>query len=264
MSTPYAKKSLGQHWLEDSASLQAMVDAAEVTSGDVVLEIGPGYGTLTEQLLARGAEVHAVELDESLAQNLKNKFQNENFQLHLTSILEFDLTQLPPDYKVVANIPYYLTSNLIRVMSESSNQPDCAVLLVQKEVAERVTALPGDMSLLSVSAQFYWQAELGRVVEAQLFTPPPKVDSQILVLKRRSEPLFPGIDVRAYFQLVKAGYSGRRKTLENALSGGLHLPKQLTGALIAQSGFDPMIRAQSLSLEMWHKLYLAWQALPKE
>ncbi len=259
---PFAKKRLGQHWLEDNDSLQAMVDAGQVGEGDVVLEVGPGYGTLTELLLARSASVEAVELDETLAAQLRAKFAREPFQLHMTSILEFDFTSLPPDYKIVANIPYYLTSNLIRVISETSNQPACAVLLVQKEVAERVAALPGDMSLLSVSAQFYWQVSVGRIVKSELFTPPPKVDSQILVLKRHPSPLFPDVEIKRFFRLVKAGYSGRRKTLENALSGGLGISKQVAAALLAAAELPPMIRAQSLSLVQWHNLYQVWQAQP--
>lgn len=254
MNEPWAKKSLGQHWLHDAAALAAM--AEDVETGDTVLEVGPGTGTLTDVLLAKGAHVVAVEKDESLLKALNQKFGARDFTLHNQSIMEFDLTALPPDYKVVANIPYYLTSNLIRTLSESPNQPLSAVLLVQKEVARRVAAEPGDMSLLSVSAKFYWEVSLGLEVPARLFTPPPKVDSQILQLRRRAQPLYPGIDTRKFFQTVKAGFGERRKTLSNSLAGGLRLEKIQANELLKQAGIDPGLRAQALSLDDWHKLYL--------
>jgi 16S rRNA (adenine1518-N6/adenine1519-N6)-dimethyltransferase len=172
-------------------------------------------------------------------------------------ILSFDFTALPPRYKLIANIPYYLTSNLIRVISETTNPPEVAVLLVQKEVAERVAARPGDMSLLSVTAQYYWEVSLDRVVLAELFTPPPKVDSQILVLTRRAQPLFPNLDTKDFFRLVKAGYSQRRKTLLNSLSGGLQLDKPAVKLLCESVDIDPKRRAQTLSLQEWYNLYLS-------
>lgn len=254
MNEPWAKKSLGQHWLHDAAALAAM--AEDVKTGDTVLEVGPGTGTLTEVLLAKGAHVIAVEKDESLLKALNQKFGARDFTLHNQSIMEFDLTELPDGYKVVANIPYYLTSNLIRTLSETSNPPFSAVLLVQKEVAERVAAQPGAMSLLSVSAQFYWEVSLGLEVPARLFTPPPKVDSQILQLRRRAQPLYPDIDTRKFFQTVKAGFGERRKTLSNSLAGGLRLEKIQANELLKQASIDPGLRAQALGLDDWRKLYL--------
>lgn len=252
---PQAKKALGQHWLHDAASLEAMCVAGDVRPGDVVLEVGPGTGTLTQRLLDHGAQVIAVELDSSLAQNLERTFANRDFSLVQQSILMYDLTTLQPDYKLIANIPYYLTSNLIRVISESPNQPACAVLLVQKEVAQRVAAQPGDMSLLSVTAQYYWQVSLGPLVPAQLFTPPPKVDSQILILERRAELLFPSVNVQDYFRLVKAGFSNRRKTLHNSLAGGLHMAKPQASDVLTAAGISPQVRPQELSLQQWYALY---------
>ena len=255
MNEPWAKKSLGQHWLHDQASLDAMSNAADVKTGDVVLEVGPGTGTLTNVLLDRGARVVAVELDERLARDLRQKYEGKDFRLHMESILEFDLTTMPAGYKLVANIPYYLTSNLIRTLSESINPPGIAVMLIQKEVAERVVAGPGAMSLLSVSAQFYWETSLAEEVPARLFTPPPKVDSQILVLHRRSSPLFKDIDSKKFFQIVKAGFGERRKTLGNSLSGGLRMSKDDARAKLEQAGIDSGLRAQALTLDEWHKLY---------
>jgi len=241
--------------LHDAATLAAMCDAAEVSTDDTVLEIGPGLGTLTALLTGRARAVVAVEFDESLAQALPGQVSADNLSTVHQDILRFDLTTLPKNYKLVANIPYYLTSNLIRVISESINPPALAALLVQKEVAQRVAASPGDMSLLSVSAQFYWEVSTGREVPAALFTPPPKVDSQILILKKRAKPLFPGTDIQAFFQIVKAGFSSRRKTLLNSLSGGLRLSKEAAGKLLEGAGIDPQLRPQSLSLPQWHSLY---------
>jgi 16S rRNA (adenine1518-N6/adenine1519-N6)-dimethyltransferase len=252
---PLTKKSLGQHWLTDITCLQAMCDAASLTTADTVLEIGPGLGTLTELLVKQASSVIAVEFDEALAAELPTRVPAQNLRTERADILRFNLTTVSAPYKVVANIPYYLTSNLIRLLSESENPPEVAVLLVQKEVAERVAAKPGDMSILSVTAQFYWEVSLGRTVEAALFTPPPKVDSQILILTRRKTPLFPDTVSGRYFQIVKAGFSQRRKTLLNSLSGGLHLSREQTVGLLTRAGIEPSTRAQTLSLEQWHALY---------
>jgi 16S rRNA (adenine1518-N6/adenine1519-N6)-dimethyltransferase len=249
------KKSLGQHWLDDETSLDAMVEAAEISLEDNVLEIGPGPGTLTEELVASAKHVTAVEFDEALARKLPGRVQADNLTVVQSDILGFDLTSLPPDYKVVANIPYYLTSNLLRVLCESSNHFSKAAILIQKEVAERVCAGPGGMSLLSVSVQYYCEASLGMVVPAELFTPPPKVDSQILKLTYRTTPLFPDTDTKTFFRLVKAGFSQRRKTILNSLSAGLRLDRVATTKLLGAAGITPTVRAQALDLNQWHTLY---------
>ncbi|MGH7142332.1 MAG: 16S rRNA (adenine(1518)-N(6)/adenine(1519)-N(6))-dimethyltransferase RsmA [Candidatus Saccharimonadales bacterium] len=252
---PFAKKSLGQHWLTDQASLQAMCLAAGIAPNDTVLEIGPGIGTLTELLVQRVASVVAVELDSELALKLPERVSSPNLQVVQKNILDLDLNTLPRGYKVVANIPFYLTSNLIRKLSESDNQPIQVALLVQKELAKRVAAKAGDTSLLSISTQFYWEVSLGRVVPAILFEPVPKVDSQILVLKFRPKPLFPSVDHKMFFQIVKAGFAGRRKKLLNSLSSGLRLNKATVSQLMVAAKLDPSLRAQNLALEDWYRLY---------
>lgn len=251
------KKSLGQHWLHDQASLEAMCEAAEIESDDTVLEIGPGLGTLTELLVKKAKQVVAVEFDESLARQLPNRVPADNLDVVSQDILSFDFTGLPLGYKIVANIPYYLTSNLIRVISETSNKPSQVALLVQKEVAQRVTAKPGQMSILSVTAQFYWEVNLGREVPAKLFIPPPKVDSQILILNKRTHPLFQDTDTKNFFRLVKAGFSQKRKTLLNSLSAGLQIDKEIVKTVCNSVDIDPSRRAQTLSLVEWHNLYLS-------
>lgn len=253
--SPKTKKSLGQHWLTDPASLDAMLEAADVQSSDTVLEVGPGPGALTGRLVGHAAHVIAVEFDAELARALPVRVPAKNLQVVQQDILKFDLTMLPLGYKIAANIPYYLTSNLLRVLCESPNHFSTAALLVQKEVAQRVCAKPGDMSLLSVSVQFYCQATLGKLVPAALFTPPPKVDSQILQLTYRSEPLFDDVDTRLFFRLVKAGFSQRRKTLLNSLSAGMRWDKLTTTHVLEAADIAPSTRAQNLSLDDWYALY---------
>jgi 16S rRNA (adenine1518-N6/adenine1519-N6)-dimethyltransferase len=257
-ASPEPRKSLGQHWLDDPASLEAMCGAAEVGPKDTVLEIGPGPGALTGRLVKRAGRVIAVELDEKLARELPSRVPASNLDVVQADILRFDFGQLPPGYKVVANIPYYLTSNLIRVLSEATNPPARAALLVQKEVAGRAAAQPGDMSLLSVTAQYFWQVRLDMVVPAALFTPPPKVDSQILVLEQPGEQLFPGVDSKLFFRLAKAGFAQRRKTLLNSLSAGLHLSREAVETMCGEAGVAPGRRPQTLSLGEWHMLYRAY------
>lgn len=260
------KKSLGQHWLHDDATLEAICDAAGVAAGDAVLEVGPGLGTLTRKLLQRGANVTAVEFDPNLATSLQTHLSEDSplkmgdlgrLTVVEGDILRFNLQQLPEGYKVVANIPYYLTSNLIRVLCESPNPFSQAALLIQREVAERVCAEPGQLSLLGISAQFYCDVSLGAFVPAALFTPPPKVDSQVLRLTYRKTPLFADVDTKSFFRLVRAGFSQKRKTLLNALSAGLSLSKEDTRCLLDQAGIAPSSRAQALSLDEWHRLYVS-------
>lgn len=250
-----AKKSLGQHWLNDPSTLQVIADAAELSPEDPVLEVGPGLGSLTKQLTEHAGKVIAVEIDKDLVKRLAVELKSDNLEIINADILKFDLGQMPRDYKVVANIPYYLTANLLRTLSTSNNPPSMMVLLVQKEVAERLAARPGQMSLLTVSAQFYYEVKLGRIVPAEMFSPPPKVDSQIVVLHRRKRPSFENMDESRFFRLVKAGFSERRKKLRSSLSGGLSIEKDRVDELLRLSGINPASRAQELSLEQWGKLY---------
>lgn len=240
-----------------------MVAAGEVTTDDYILEIGPGLGSLTQVLIDHGAKVLAIELDETLSSMLKNKLSDPNDKLRVIQqdILKFNFNQLPTDYKIVANIPYYLTSHLIRVLAETANPPSIVVILVQKEVAQRVSAKPGDMSILSVSAQMYFEVSLGRIVPAILFNPPPKIDSQILILKRRETPLFKDINQETLFRVVKAGFSERRKKLRSSLSGGLGIEKLLADELLERAKIDGSLRAQNLSLEDWLRLAKTWHKL---
>jgi 16S rRNA (adenine1518-N6/adenine1519-N6)-dimethyltransferase len=254
------KKSLGQHWLFDSKSLGAICDAAQIGPEDTVLEIGPGLGPLTVELTARAKQVIAVELDEELARKLPARVPAPNLTVVHTDVLQFDLSQLPAGYKVVANVPYYITSKIVQFLLESATPPERAVLLVQKEVAQRLAAAPGDMSILAISAQLYAEVQLGPIVTADKFDPPPKVDSQVVAFARRTEPLFPDTDLKLFFRVVKAGFSEKRKTLRNSISGGLALSKQDAEALLQAAGINSADRAEKLSLQQWHDLTAAFAA----
>lgn len=254
------KKELGQHWLTDEGILTAIADAAQVTHDDRILEIGPGKGTLTAVLSNRASTVTALEFDADLLGMLRSRFSGSNVTIEQGDIRKFNFNTFPHPYKIVANIPYYLTSHLIRAISETENPPTVAVLLVQKEVAERLCAGPGQMSILAVTAQFYFDCSLGIPVPAHYFMPAPKVDSQVVVLKRRVEPLF-DVDPQAYFKVVKAGFSVKRKTLKNAFSGGLMLSKADTLLLLESAGIRPTARAQELSLDEWFRCFLKYTDL---
>lgn len=258
MTDIHTKKELGQHWLHDESILDAIVEAGEVAEKDFVLEIGPGLGTLTQKLADTGAQISALEFDKDLLGSLRKKFKNcNNVAILEGDIRTFNFSELPKDYKIVANIPYYLTSHLIRSISESDNSPSLAVLLIQKEVAERLCAKPGQMSILSVTAQFYFECFLDIEVPAEYFTPPPKVDSQVVVLKYRKSKLF-DVDEKQFFRVVKAGFSEKRKTLRNSLSGGLAISKEQAEKLLKKTRIDSGKRAQELSLDDWRELYLEY------
>ncbi len=252
MSGP--NKALGQHWLHERTVLEHIADCANVQPEDTVLEIGPGLGTLTAELLRRSQKVVAVEFDAELARKLPAQFPGKNLEVLHQDILSFDLTALPLGYKVVANVPYYITSKIVQLLMTSPNKPSIAVLLVQKEVAERIAAEPGNMSILAVSAQMYAEASLGDVVPAELFTPPPKVDSQVVVLRTRSQPLVSAKDEREFFRVVKAGFSAKRKKLRSSLSGGLGISKQDVEILLQKADISPDARAEDLGISDWLRL----------
>ena len=247
-------KSLGQHWLRDREVLADIADGAQLTPEDTVLEIGPGLGTLTSELLRQAGRVVAVEFDPALARKLPGQFPGKDLTVIHEDILQFDLSSLPAGYKVVANVPYYITSKIVQRLMTSANRPTMSVLLVQKEVAERLAATPGDMSILAISAQVYAEVRMGAVVPAELFTPPPKVDSAVVVLQTRPVSLIDGLDERVFFRVVKAGFSARRKKLRSSLSGGLGLAKSDIETLLAAAAISPDARAEDLSIADWRRL----------
>lgn len=244
-------KSLGQHWLKDPDVLADIAEAAALVESDTVLEIGPGLGTLTSRLLERAKSVVAVEFDAALARKLPGQFPGKNLEVINQDILQFDPSSLAADYKVVANVPYYITSKIIQRFSETSNPPSVMVLLIQKEVAERLAAGPGDYSILAVAAQVFHEVELDQVVPSELFTPPPKVDSQVVILRRRALPLVDKAYQADFFRLVKAGFSAKRKKLRSSLAGSLRLSKPVVESLLNQAAIEPNARAEDLSIDQW-------------
>lgn len=234
--------------------LAAIADSADLAPSDTVLEIGPGLGTLTSELLRRAGQVIAVEYDAELARKLPGQFPGTNLDVVHQDILQYDLTRLPRGYKVVANVPYYITSKIVQLLVTSSNRPSIAVLLVQREVAERIAATPGDMSLLTLSAQIYAEASLGQMVPAKYFTPPPRVDSQVVVLHMRDTPLVAVEDERALWRVARAGFAARRKKLRSSIAAGLAISKPAAVELLTHAGIDPDLRAEDLSIDQWLRL----------
>ena len=247
-------KSLGQHWLRDRETLAHIADCAELNSSDTVLEIGPGLGTLTCEILRKAGRVVAVEFDGELARKLPGQFPGTKLEVITGDILKFDLSTMPTDYKVVANVPYYITSKIVQTLMTDANKPSIAVLLVQKEVAQRLAAKPGQMSILAISAQLFADVTLGDKVPAALFTPPPKVDSQVVILKTRQTPFLTDVNEADFFRVVKAGFSAKRKKLRSSLSGGLKMSKPEVEAILGQVGISPDSRAETLDLDSWVRL----------
>lgn len=247
-------KSLGQHWLKDGEVLASIADLAELEATDTVLEIGPGLGTLTSHLLKRAGRVIAVEFDSELASKLPGQFPGKNLEVINEDILTYDLSTLPVGYKVVANVPYYITSKIVQKLMTAANKPSVVVLLVQKEVAERIAARPGDMSILAISAQVFAQATLGPVVPAEYFTPPPKVDSQVVTLATRKKSLFEGVPEKEFFRLVRAGFAAPRKKLRSSLAAGLGISKDEALQLLENAQINPDSRPGALSIDDWCRL----------
>jgi 16S rRNA (adenine1518-N6/adenine1519-N6)-dimethyltransferase len=252
-----AHKGLGQNFLQDPLALEQIVAAAEIQPTDIVLEIGPGLGSLTRYLAVAAREVVAVELDADLLPPLKQvlvPYQN-------VRVIHGDILKLPPkelitenDYLVVANIPYYITSAVIRHLLEGETKPRRIVLTVQKEVAERICALPGDMSLLALSVQVYGEPRIAAHIPAEAFFPAPKVDSAVLVVDIYPSPLVRAQLLDQFFKSIKAGFSQKRKTLRNSLSSGLRIPLAEAAELLTSASIDPQRRAETLSIEEWERL----------
>jgi len=250
-----AHKGLGQHFLVDKESLEAVLAAGEVGLNDTVLEVGPGLGVLTMALTRASKRVVAVEMDPVLAELLERD-RPDNLAVVRSDIRRFDLQTLPRGYKVVANIPYYVTSQLLQFFLEAPNRPTLLAWLVQKEVAQRVTARPGQMSVLAFSVQYYGEPRLVQVVERHKFWPAPKVDSAVLQVRVREQSAF-AADTAKLFRLVKAGFGERRKMLKNSLAGGLNISMELAARLVAEAGLMATARAQELALADWERLYQA-------
>jgi len=252
-----ADKSLGQNFLQDTYALEKIVAISGILPTDTVLEIGPGLGALTRHLAAAAGQVIAVELDERLFPPLKDVISGwTNITLIQGDILKLTPSDIVPatDYLVVANIPYYITSALLRHLLETSPRPRRVVLTIQKEVAERICAKPGDMSLLALSVQVYGQPTIAATIPAEAFHPAPKVDSAVVRIDLTPAPFIPASLLDTFFSLARAGFSQKRKTLRNSLSAGLRKTPADMEKLLLSAGIDPKRRAETLSLEEWREL----------
>ncbi len=260
----HPRKALGQNFLVDGEILDAVVDAAELANDDVVLEVGPGVGILTNRLAEQVRRVVAVELDDELARVVDHRMAHlGNVTVRHANVLHTDLRiDFAPNeaFKVVANIPYYITAPILRLFLEGGTasqtpRPHLLVLMVQREVAQRLAARPGKMSLLSLSAQVYAEPEIVRIVPATAFYPPPEVQSAIVRLRRRTTPAIDADLLPAVFRVAKAGFHDRRKQIHNALTIGLSQldPVRINQAL-ENAGIDRQRRAETLSVQEWGRL----------
>lgn len=255
------KKSLGQNFLHDPNLLQKIVMTAELRPDDTVLEIGPGTGALTVLLAQAARRVIAIEVDERLKPALDRALEPyRNVWVIYQDVLTVDIPMLvrPDDYVVVANLPYYITSAILRHLLESDHPPRRLVLTVQMEVAERLIAQPPDMSLLSVSVQFFGQPRIVTRLNPAVFWPRPDVDSAVVRIDTYDKPPVDVPDAKTFFRVVRAGFGQKRKQLKNSISSGLRLDSESANALFEAAGIDSRRRAETLSLEEWASLTRAF------
>ncbi|MFC1962067.1 16S rRNA (adenine(1518)-N(6)/adenine(1519)-N(6))-dimethyltransferase RsmA [Chloroflexota bacterium] len=252
------RKQLGQHFLIDEDVLQFIVNAAELTPADNVIEVGAGLGVLTQELAQRAGRLFAIEMDDKLAKILQKtpaSFPNTTIiNENVLNIAPSSLSATEP-YKVVANLPYYITSPVLRHFLEAKAKPQMILVMVQKEVAEVIAARAGQRSVLSISVQFYGRPEIVRYVPASAFYPAPEVDSALLKIAVYPEPIVAVSNVEGFFAIVRAGFTTPRKQIANSLSQGLNIAKGEAQHLLEQAGVAPQRRAETLTMEEWAKLY---------
>jgi 16S rRNA (adenine1518-N6/adenine1519-N6)-dimethyltransferase len=268
-----ARKGLGQHFLVDGEVLGLITLAAELTPADVIVEVGPGLGILTRELARQAGWVIAIELDNKLAVLLKQtlaSFDNvtiineDVLKIEPRALLNQQKARFPHginSYKVVANLPYYITSPVLRHFLEASAKPQIMIVMVQKEVAEAIVAKPGEMSLLSVGVQFYGEPRIISYVPAKCFFPAPEVDSAILRIDLYPQPAVAVTDVSSFFDLVRAGFTIPRKQIANSLAQGLELPKGEVLSLLEKAHVVSQRRAETLTLEEWVQLWRVFTRL---
>ncbi len=251
-----AKKKLGQNFLVEQEALNAIVEAADLYEGDHVVEVGPGTGFLTEQLITDAGKVTSVELDPDMVKILEAQYsQTKNLEVVHADILKLKIEDLVEDkYKVVANIPYYITSPVIRHFLNSAKRPKLMVLLVQKEVAEKICGMTGK-SFITVETQVQGSPEYVGTVTAESFYPQPKVDSAVLKITVYSEPKVPESELKDFLRIVKFGYSQKRKKLSNGLRAGLRMEPAEVRQLLEKANIGENARPEELEIEDWKRLY---------
>lgn len=248
------RKSLGQNFLHDPGVLEKIVTSADLTPETTVLEIGAGTGALTDVLARHAGHVIALELDDRMEPILQDRLGGyDNVQLVFADVLHTEIDTLMGDqaYMVVANVPYYITSAILRHLLEAANRPQRLVMTVQLEVAERIVAKPGDMSLLAVSVQYYTRPKIIMRLNPAVFYPRPDVTSAVIRLDTHAAPPVEVPDEASFFAVVRAGFGQKRKQLKNTLAAGLRLSNDQAVGLLEQAGIDPRRRAETLSLDEW-------------
>lgn len=251
------KKSLGQNFMHDPNTIEKIITTAELMPDDIVVEIGPGTGELTARLAHYVRHVMAIEVDERLEPLLENRFaETPNVYFVFQDVLKTDILALVgnKDFVVVANVPYYITTAIIQHLLEQARRPKRIVMTMQYEVAERICAKPGDMTILSNSVQFYGKAQIVSKLNPAVFWPRPNIDSAILRIDTYEQPIVPVPDEKLFFRIVKAGFSQKRKQLRNSLSGGLQVKSKVAQAYLDSAGIDSQRRAETLTLEEWARL----------
>jgi|WetSurMetagenome_2_1015567.scaffolds.fasta_scaffold01610_10 16S rRNA (adenine1518-N6/adenine1519-N6)-dimethyltransferase len=260
----WPSRSKGQNFLIAENVYDEIIKAADLSKADTVLEVGPGLGFLTAKLAKVAGKILAVELDDKLAAYLRDAISSgdtENVEIINENILDFKVLETfskfkiqNSKFKIVANLPYNITSVFLRKFLTAKNKPEQMVLMLQKEVAERICAKPGDMSLLALSVQFFAEPEIIATVPKENFWPMPKVDSAIIKIKVKSYKVESNIEEKEFFRLAKFGFSAKRKMLKNNLAGGLHLKPSAVEAMLVESGLNPKTRAEDLSVNDWLRL----------
>ena len=253
----WPKKRLGQNFLVDEKVFDQIIKASDLKPSDNVIEVGSGTGFLTERLIEKAGHVIAVEKDADMVRLLKKRFEkNENLEIIHADILKLrtkDYGLRTKKYKIVANIPYYITSPLLKHFLQSKNRPELMILLVQKEVAEKICGITGK-SLITIETQLFGHPEIVDIVPAKAFYPAPKVDSAILKIEVFKKPIVPEKQMSEFLQLVKFGFSQKRKKLSNTLGAGLHIKPSKMKEILLQADIDPDLRAEHLGIEEWKRL----------
>ena len=262
---PAAKKSLGQNFLVDRYVPRRIVSRADVSADDVVVEVGAGRGVLTRELAARAGRVIAVEIDEDLADSLAREFADrQNVEVVVADAREMDLDSLVPPgtrYKLLGNLPYYAATPIVRRFLGVVHKPELMVVMVQREVARNMVAVPGDMGILSVAVQLYGRPRMLFPVPPRAFRPMPKVTSAVVRIDVYEKPAVDFDSEDQFFRLVKAGFSAPRKQVHNCLKLGLDLAAEEVAEMLDKAGIDPMRRPGTLSMPEWGRLYSVFARL---
>ncbi len=258
-------KKLGQNFLQDISIIKQIVKALDISKDDIVVEIGAGSGNLTRELVKEKKLIYALEFDRDLAEKLRKKITESNLCIHVgdARIIQPEEFLNSNDYKLVGNLPYYAANRIMRNFLYSRNPPSMAVIMLQKEVAQKLICMQGKNSFLSVNFGIHWASTILRYVSPEVFIPKPKIESAIVLMKRKENPLIKYEELSLFFNLLKWGFNSPRKKIYNSISSGLHLKIQDIKDLLIESGLDPNQRPETISIESWVNLFYVWKRSKK-